>query len=53
MSRSLAPLRDVAFRRLIAGQLTSGIGDAFYMVALPWYVLAAHGGPLLLGTVLA
>lgn len=53
MSRSLAPLRDVAFRRLLAGQLTSGIGDAFYTVALPWYVLAAHGGALLLGTVLA
>ncbi len=53
MSRALAPLRDVAFRRLIAGQLTSGIGDAFYIVALPWYVLSSHGGALLLGTVLA
>ena len=53
MTRGLEPLRDRAFRRLIAGQLTSGIGDAFYMVALPWYVLAAHGGALLLGTVLA
>ncbi len=53
MSRAFVPLRDVAFRRLLAGQLTSGIGDAFYTVALPWYVLATHGGALLLGTVLA
>jgi MFS family permease len=53
MTRALAPLRDIAFRRLLAGQLASGIGDAFYIVALPWYVLAAHGGALLLGTVLA
>lgn len=51
--RALAPLRDVAFRRLVAGQLASGIGDAFYIVALPWYVLSSHGGALLLGTVLA
>jgi MFS family permease len=53
VSRAFGPLRDVAFRRLLAGQLTSGIGDAFYTVALPWYVLATHGGALLLGTVLA
>jgi MFS family permease len=33
--------------------MTSNVGDAFYSVALPWYVLATHGGPLLLGTVLA
>jgi MFS family permease len=51
--RGLAPLRDSAFRRLIVGQLASGIGDSFYAVALPWYVLSAHGGALLLGTVLA
>jgi MFS family permease len=38
---------------LVAGQLTSNVGDAFYAVALPWYVLAGHGGALLLGTVLA
>jgi MFS family permease len=53
VSRAFVPLRDVAFRRLLAGQLTSGIGDAFYTVALPWYILATHGGALLLGTVLA
>jgi MFS family permease len=53
MSRGLAPLRHRGFRRLVAGQLTSGIGDACYLIALPWYVLAHHGGALLLGTVLA
>lgn len=51
--RSLAPLRHRRFRLLVSGQLTSNVGDAFYAVALPWYVLATHGGPLLLGTVLA
>ncbi|MHB2024210.1 MAG: MFS transporter, partial [Mycobacteriales bacterium] len=40
-------------RLLVAGQLASNIGDAFYAVALPWYVLADHGGALLLGGVLA
>ena len=53
MARSLAPLRHRGFRRLITGQLASNVGDAFYAVALPWYVLAEHGGALLLGTVLA
>jgi MFS family permease len=52
-TRSLAPLRHRGFRRLTAGQVTSGIGDSCYAVALPWYVLATHGGALLLGTVLA
>src|SRR5262249_61053620 len=33
--------------------LSSNIGDNFNAVALPWYVLAEHGGALLLGTVLA
>lgn len=51
--RSLAPLQHRGFRLLVGGQLASNIGDAFYMVALPWYVLANHGGALLLGTVLA
>ena len=35
------------------GQVTSNVGDACYAVALPWYVLAGHGGTVLLGTVLA
>ncbi len=51
--RALAPLRHRAFRLLAAGQLTSGFGDAFNVVALPWYILDHHGGVLLLGTVLA
>ena len=53
MIRSLAPLRHRGFRRLAAGQFASNIGDACYAIALPWYVLATHGGALLLGTVLA
>ncbi|HEX5402483.1 MAG TPA: MFS transporter [Pseudonocardiaceae bacterium] len=52
MPRSLAPLRHRGFRLLTGGQLASNFGDAFYAVALPWYVLAEHGGALLLGTVL-
>lgn len=51
--RGLAPLRHRGFRLLAAGQLASNVGDAFYAVALPWYVLAQHGGALLLGSVLA
>jgi predicted MFS family arabinose efflux permease len=53
VTRSLAPLRYRSFRFLVAGQFASNLGDACYAVALPWYVLADHGGPLLLGTVLA
>jgi MFS family permease len=49
----MAPLRHLSFRLLVVGQLVSNFGDAIYSVALPWYVLAHHGGPLLLGTVLA
>lgn len=52
LPRGLAPLRHRGFRLLAAGQLTSNIGDGFYVVALPWYVLASHGGALLLGAVL-
>ena len=51
--RGLAPLRHGDFRRLLSGQLASNFGDAFYAVALPWYVLADHGGALRLGEVLA
>jgi MFS family permease len=51
--RGLRPLRHRGFRRLAVGQLASNVGDAFYAVALPWYVLADHGSPLLLGVVLA
>ncbi len=51
--RGFAPLRHRGFRLLAAGQLASNLGDACYAVALPWYVLAGHGGPLLLATVVA
>jgi MFS family permease len=53
LPRSLWPLRHGPFRLLVAGQVTSNLGDACYAVALPWYVLAGHGGTVLLGTVLA
>jgi MFS family permease len=52
-ARGLAPLRHRSFRLLVGGQLASSVGDSFYAVALPWYVLTQHGGVLLLGTVLA
>jgi predicted MFS family arabinose efflux permease len=47
------PLANRGFRLLGAGQFTSTIGDYCYAVALPWLVLSAHGGAVLLGTVLA
>jgi hypothetical protein len=50
--RGLAPLHHRGFRLLTASQLASNVGDSCYAVALPWYVLAEHGGALLLGTVL-
>ena len=53
LGRGLAPLRQSDFGFLLAGQSVSYIGDNFYVVALPWYVLASHGGVVLLGTVLA
>jgi len=53
MPRSFAPLRHRPFRLLASGQLASNLGDGFYTVALPWYVLSHHGGALLLGSVLA
>lgn len=34
-----SPLRMANFRRLIAGQTISRLGDQFYFVALPWLVL--------------
>ena len=53
LPRALTPLRQPRFRLLMAGQITSNVGDACYEVALPWYVLATHGGVVLLGAVLA
>lgn len=49
----MLPLRYARFRLLAGGQLASGLGDALYAVALPWYVLAARRGAVLLGIVLA
>lgn len=46
-------LRSARFRLLVGGSLCSTVGDYFYAVALPWYVLSGHGSPALLGTVLA
>lgn len=51
--RGLAPLRRGGFRLLFAGQLVSNLGDALYAVALPWYVLTAHGDAGTLGLLLA
>jgi MFS family permease len=47
------PLAVRSFRLLASGQLASTLGDYCYAVALPWLVLSKHGGPVLLGTVLA
>ena len=47
------PLAVRDFRLLSIGQLASTTGDFCYAVALPWLILSGHGGPVLLGTVLA
>ena len=48
-ARGLAPLRHRHFRLLVAGQLGSNVGDAFYAVALPWHALASLAAALLAG----
>ena len=47
------PLAVRSFRLLAGGQFASTIGDFCYAVALPWLVLSAHGGAIMLGIVLA
>jgi len=47
------PLAVRSFRLLCGGQFASTVGDYCYAVALPWLVLSAHGGPIVLGAVLA
>jgi MFS family permease len=47
------PLGNRSFQLLSMGQLASTVGDLCYAVALPWFVLSSHGGPVELGTVLA
>jgi predicted MFS family arabinose efflux permease len=49
----LVPLQRRNFRLLFSGQLISVIGDQFFAVALPWFVLSSGGGPQDLGLVLA
>jgi len=48
----LAPLGQRDYRLLFIGQLISSIGNTFYAVALPWYMLTQGGGPVNLGLVL-
>jgi MFS family permease len=47
------PLSVRNFQLLTGGQFASTVGDYCYAVALPWLVLSTHGGPVLLGAVLA
>lgn len=47
-----APLRLANFRKLVAGQTVSRLGDAFYFVALPWLVLRSTNSPISLSVVL-
>lgn len=48
----LAPLGQRDYRLLFIGQLISSIGNTFYSVALPWYMLTQGGGVVNLGLVL-
>lgn len=53
ISSVLVPLRFRDYVLLFSGQLISNIGDAFYVVALPWFMLSSGGGAQALGIVLA
>lgn len=46
------PLGDRNFRLLFSGQTISTLGDAFYLVALPWIILNNGGSPQELGVIL-
>jgi MFS family permease len=46
------PLGDRNFRLLFSGQTISTLGDAFYLVALPWIILNNGGSAQELGVVL-
>ena len=48
----LAPLRLANFRKLVAGQTVSRLGDAFYFLAIPWLVLRSTTSPIALSVVL-
>ena len=47
-----APLHLANFRRLIAGQTISRLGDQFYFIAIPWLILRTTSNPLALALVL-
>ncbi len=47
------PLKDRNFLLLCGGQGVSTLGDAFYLVALPWIILSRGGSAQQLGIVLA
>jgi hypothetical protein len=47
-----APLRIANFRKLIAGQTISRLGDQFYFIAIPWLILRTTSDPLVLALVL-
>lgn len=51
--RRAGPLRVRNFRLLIAGQMVSTVGDMFFAVAMPWFILSNGGTPRDLGIVLA
>lgn len=53
LSDSLAPLREVPFRRLFLATTTSMVGDRFTTVALAFAVLELTGSAFALGIVLA
>src|SRR5690242_21265703 len=48
-----SPLKVRNFQLLFSGQTISVIGDALYLVALPWLILTTGGSPQELGVVLA
>ena len=48
----LSSLRNSSFAWLWSGQTISRIGDAFYRIALAWWVLEATGSATAMGTVL-
>ncbi|MBV8898264.1 MAG: MFS transporter [Acidobacteriaceae bacterium] len=45
------PLRNPEFRLLWIGSSISGLGDQFYLVALPWLIVQLTGSSVVLGTV--
>jgi MFS family permease len=53
LGRIFSPLRKRNYSLLFSGQLISNVGDAFYWVALPWFMLSGGGGAQALGIALA